>query len=209
MYKGYDYRIIPLPIIGYRNEKWSVLGPFIKYDALNVSDITLSIQAAPRFQGFNKSDSYIFENMEKRKVSIDTGIGLSYEKQNWKINLSNMFDVLGNSNGYEAKANISRVFNYGSLFFEPKLSISYLNDTHVDYYYGVKPNEINAFIWTYQGQSAINATIGLSLSTPVFFDGFTSLSLEYAKFDSGITQSPLVENDNNLNVRFLFSKFFE
>ncbi|MFT5838230.1 MAG: outer membrane protein [Flavobacteriales bacterium] len=207
-YKGYDYRVIPLPIVGYRGDNFSVLGPFVSYDALKLLDINLTLQVAPRFQGFDDSDSAIFENMSERKFSMDAGLGLNYEKEDWKIGISSMFDVLGRSKGYEAKANFSRVFNKGPLFFEPSLSLSYLDSNHVDYYYGVKANETNALTSQYEGQSALNTTVGFSVATPMFLGGFTQLSFDYTWFDSSITDSPLVENDTSLGVRLIFSKFF-
>lgn len=208
IYAGYDYRVIPLPIIGYRGDNFKVLGPFVSYDALEFSDIELSIQLAPRFQGFDESDSFIFENMQERKFSMDAGLGLSYEKKDWKIGLSSMFDVLSRSQGYEAKANISRVFRQGPLFFEPSLTVSYLDRKHVDYYYGVKAQETNEFTSQYLGQSALNTTFSLSFATPIFLGGFTRIVVDYTWYDSAITNSPLVEDDSNISARFLFSKFF-
>ena len=208
IYKGYDYRVIPLPIIGYRSDDFRVLGPFISYDALAIGEVEISIQAAPRFQGFDESDSYVFKNMSDRKFSMDAGLGLSYERNNWKIGLSSMFDILGNSNGYEASANISRVFRQGPVFFEPRLSVSYLDDKHVDYYYGVKAEETNEFTSQYQGSSALNTTLGFSVSTPILLGGFTSIAIDYTWYDNSITKSPLVEDDTNLSARLLFSKFF-
>lgn len=208
IYKGYNYRFIPLPILGYRGDNFRVLGPFISYDALQFSDIEITLQAAPRFQGFDDSDSYIFKGMTQRKFSMDAGIGLKYEKNNWKIGLSSMFDVLKRSKGYEAKTNLSKVFRTGPVFFEPSISISYLDKNHVDYYYGVKANEINSNTYEYNGKSAINTTIGFSISTPILFGGFTQLAIDYTWYDSSITDSPLVEDNTNLGARILFSKFF-
>jgi len=208
IYKGYGNRVTPLPIVGYKGDNFQILGPFVSYDALKFSDIKLTLQAAPRFQGFDDSDSYIFENMEERKFSMDAGVGLTYEKKDWKINFSSMFDLLDRSNGYEAQANISRVFRKGPLFFEPSLSLSYLDNNHVDYYYGVKANETNAFTAQYKGQSALNTTLGFSVATPLFWGGFTRLSFDYTWYDSSITDSPLVDSDGSLSARLLFSKFF-
>jgi outer membrane protein len=208
IYKGYDYRAIPLPIIGYRGDKFRILGPFISYDAAEFSDIRLTLQLAPRFQGFDDSDSYIFKNMKKRKLSMDAGLGFTYEKKDWKISISSMFDVLNKSNGYEASTDVSRVFRQGPLFFEPRLSLRYLDSNNVDYYYGVKANETNEFTSQYQGKAALNATLGLSISTPIFFNGFTQVSLDYTWYGSAITDSPLVEKDAGIGARFLFSKFF-
>jgi outer membrane protein len=208
IYKGYDYRVIPLPILGYRGDNFRGLGPFVSYDALQFSDVEISVQAAPRFQGFDESDSYIFKNMADRKFSMDAGLGLSYEKKNWKINLSGMFDVLNKSNGYEAKANISRVFRQGPLFIEPSISVSYLDSNHVDYYYGVKADEVNQYTYQYQGKSTINTTLSLSLATPIFFEGFTRFAIDYNWYGSEISNSPLVDTDTNISMRLLFSKFF-
>jgi outer membrane protein len=119
-----------------------------------------------------------------------------------------MFDVLGRSNGFEAKANIARVFRKGPLFFEPSLSLSYLDNKHVNYYYGVKADETNPLTYTYTGDSALNTSLGFSVSTPILLGGFTQLALNYTWYDSAITNSPLVEDDTNLNIRLLFSKFF-
>lgn len=208
IYKGYNYRFIPLPILGYRGENFRVLGPFISYDAIQFSDLEITLQVAPRFQGFDNSDSYIFENMTDRKFSMDAGIGLTYEKNNWKIGLSSMFDVLGRSKGFEAKTNLSKVFSAGPIFFEPSISISYLDDNHVNYYYGVNENEVNNNTYQYQGSSAVNTTIGFSVATPILLGGFTQLALDYTWYNSSITDSPLVQDKTNLSARLLFSKFF-
>jgi outer membrane protein len=208
IYKGYNYRVIPIPILGYRGEKFSVLGPFISYNAIQFSDLVITLQAAPRFQGFNESDSYIFENMADRKLSMDAGIGFIYKKNNWKIDVSSMFDVLDRSNGFEAKTNLSKVFRTGPIFFEPSVSISYLDDNNVNYYYGVNENEVNNNTYQYQGRAAVNTTIGFSVATPILLGGFTRLTLDYTWYDSSITNSPLVKDNTNFSARFLFTKFF-
>jgi len=208
IYKGYDYRVIPLPIIGYRGENFKVLGPFISYDAVQVSDVELTLKISPRFQGFDEKDSEIFTNMDKRRFSMDAGFGLTYERNDWKVGFSSMFDVLGNSKGVEISTNISRVFRKGPIFFEPSISISYLDENHVNYYYGVKAYEVNAATYTYQGASAVNTRLGISIGTPILLGGFTQIAMDYTLFDSAIADSPLVEDSNNFSVRFLFSKFF-
>ncbi|MBU2869463.1 MipA/OmpV family protein [Colwellia sp. E2M01] len=208
VYKGYDYKVIPLPIIGYRGDNFRILGPFASYDAFEFHDIKLNLQAAPRFQGFDDSDSYIFENMAPRKFSMDAGLGLNYERHNWKVSLSGMYDILRRSNGFEGKVNISHVLRKGPIFFEPKISLNYLNAKNVNYYYGVKADEVNAFTYEYQGEATLNTSLGLSISTPIFFGGFTQLAFDYTWYGSAISKSPLVETDRNISTRLFFSKFF-
>ncbi|WP_440873910.1 MipA/OmpV family protein [Thalassotalea sp. PLHSN55] len=208
IYQGYDYRVIPLPIIGYRSEKLSILGPFVSYELAQFNDVEFTVQAAPRFQGFDESDSAVFENMADRRFSMDAGLGIQYEKRDWKVSVKSMFDVLNRSGGYELTADLGRVFRYGPVFVEPSISLSYLDDKHVDYYYGVKANETNELTYQYQGKSAVNTRIGFSVATPIFFSGFTMFAIDYTRYDDVIADSPLVDQNHNISARLMFSKFF-
>ncbi|MFT4997420.1 MAG: outer membrane protein [Flavobacteriales bacterium] len=208
IYKGFDQRVIPLPTIGYRGEKLTVLAPFASYDVASFESIKFSLRAAPRFQGFDESDSFIFEGMEERKFSMDSGVGVQYEKNNWRVDVGAMFDVLNRSNGYELHSRLSRVYSYGPFFFEPRVTVSYLDANHVDYYYGVTSDEMNSFRSQYLGASTVNTSFNFSISTPIFFGGFSSISVGRTWFGSGITDSPLVEDNADYSFRLAFAKYF-
>jgi outer membrane protein len=208
IYKGYNRRTILLPIIGYRGERLNVYGPFVSYKVADMSDFNILIQIAPRFQGFDDSDSYIFEGMKDREFSMDAGASLNYKNNNWKISFSTMFDVLNRSNGSELVTSISHTFRFGPVFVEPNITFSYLNDNHVNYYYGVKKDEISSNRPEYLGKSALNTGFGLSISTPILFGGFTQLSLRRTWFSEAITDSPLVEDHGNILVRLLYTRNF-
>ena len=208
IYKGYNRRNILLPIIGYRGEKLNVFGPFVSYKLAEKSDFSFLIQAAPRFQGFDDSDSYIFEGMKARKFSMDAGASINYSKNNWKISFSSMFDVLNRSNGAELVTSLSHTFRFGPVFVEPRLTFSYLDDNHVDYYYGVGKDETNDLRTEFVGKSALNTGFGLSISTPIFLGGFTQLSLQRTWFSEEITDSPLVEDHGNIIARLLYTRYF-
>ena len=124
IYKGYNRRVIPLPILGYRGEKLSVYGPFVSYELLELGDVELEVQASPRFQGFDESDSDIFLGMEERDFSMDLGANLKYERDNWKLSVGFLRDIFNKSDGLELKAKIAKAFKFGPIFFEPNLSIN-------------------------------------------------------------------------------------
>lgn len=208
IYKGYKRRTIPLPLIGYTGERLTVYGPFISYKVQNFENISLALNLAPRFQGFDDSDSDIFVGMKKRKFSIDAGFSVNYKKDNWKASLSSLFDVLNQSGGYEFKSSLGHTFKFGPVFIEPSVSVSLLDSKHVDYYYGVKSSEVNENRTTYRGVRALNTGVGLSIATPIFFNGFTRVNIEYWQFDSAITNSPLVDSENSVSAQLLFTKMF-
>ncbi|MFT5758346.1 MAG: outer membrane protein [Alteromonadaceae bacterium] len=208
IYKGYNSRTMPLPLIGYKSDKLTIFGPFISYEVYEASNVKLLIKAAPRFQGFDDSDSYIFSGMADRQNSMDFGIGLNYQKAGWKVGVSSLFDVLDRSNGIELISAVSHVFRFGPLFIEPQVSLSYLNNAHVDYYYGVKKEEVNQDRTEFIGKSALNTALGLSMATPIFFGGYTRLNIQHTWFASEITNSPLVDDDSNLSFQLFFTKSF-
>lgn len=208
IYKGYNRRNILLPIIGYRGEKLNVFGPFVSYKMSEISDFSILIQAAPRFQGFDESDSYIFEGMKDRKFSMDAGASVNYSKNNWKVSFSSMFDVLNRSNGTELVTAISHTFRFGPIFVEPRITVSYLDSDHVDYYYGVGKDEVSEIRSEFIGESALNTGFGVTISTPIFLGGFTQLSLQRTWFSEEITDSPLVEDHGNIIARLLYTRYF-
>ena len=208
VYKGYNQRTIFLPVIGYKGEKLNILGPFISYKISEVSDFSLLLQAAPRFQNFDETDSFIFQGMKDRKLSIDAGASLNYKRHDWKVSFSTMFDVLNRSNGNELVTAISNTIRFGPVFVEPRLSFSYLNSDHVDYYYGVGLSEVTLNRPEYVGKSALNPSFELSISTPIFFGGYTQFNLKRTWFSKEITNSPLVENSDSITFRLSYSRNF-
>ena len=208
IYEDYDRRVIPLPILGYRGEKLRVFGPFISCEILSAGDFRFSARAKPRFSGFDESDSDIFEGMEEREFSMDIGLGLNYERDNWKFEVSGLHDALDRSNGTEYSASLGKVVRVGSLFVEPRVGLSYLDSRHVDYYYGVNESEATNFRPEYEGDNALNSSLGVSVTTTKLFDGLTRFSLDNTWFDSSITDSPLTDSDSSLSLRISFAKFF-
>lgn len=208
IYRGYSSRTIPLPILGYRGEKLSVYGPFISYKLLELGNISFSAKLAPRFAGFDESDSNVFANMAKRKDSLDGGIGVQLRQQGWLLEADTVFDLLGNSNGRESKLAVSYSYIAGIVMIEPKFGISYSDSKLVNYYYGVRPDEATTQRVAYKASGVVNYNAGFSLSTPIFFGGLTRLGIEHHWYGSSISDSPLTDSDKGLSAFLSWSTFF-
>jgi outer membrane protein len=150
----------------------------------------------------------VFEGMDERKFSMDGGIGFRYEIDNWKIELATLHDVLDRSDGNEVTATIGKVFRTGPVFIEPSIGLSYLDSNHVDYYYGVADDESAPGRPAFEGEDAVNSTLGISFITPIFFDGLTRFAIQKTHFDDSITDSPLTESDAGLEYFITYSRFF-
>ncbi|WP_205859235.1 MipA/OmpV family protein [Pleionea sediminis] len=209
IYKDYDQRVTPLPIIGYRGKRLKVYGPFVSYDTHKLNNLTLSLKLAPRFDGYSEEDGKIFEGMEERKFSFDGGFGIRYEYNDWKASLSGMHDILGRSEGYEFSFGLSKVLRIGPIFIEPSVSMSYLDKNYVDYYYGVQSHEANFDRSVFSGSDALNSKVGVAIATPIFFGGLTRVVIDNMYYDESITASPLTtEKDSSYSIMLMFSKHF-
>ncbi len=208
IYRDYDQRVTFIPVIGYRGDRLTVFGPFVRYALSRSGAFEISILAEPRFDGFDESDSDVFEGMDDRELSMDLGVGLEYAKDNWKFELAGLRDILGRSDGSELRVGLSRVFRNGPLFIEPGIEVSYLDRRHVDYYFGVGADEVNAFRPRYEGDDAVNKSLGVSFATPLLFDGLTRFGFEYSWYDRNIADSPLTDEDASVGFFLAYSRFF-
>ncbi|MCU4677437.1 MipA/OmpV family protein [Catenovulum sp. 2E275] len=208
IYKGYDQRFIPLPVIGYHGEKLSVFGPFISYKLYQNQQWTFSGLISPRFEGFDESDSAYFKDMDDREFSMDAGVGLDYKQASWGVSSKIRTDILGRSNGNEANLNLTKSYRLGKFTLEPGLGLTYLDENNVDYYYGVRAHEATADRPFYQASSAVNKNVTFTASTPMF-DGFIRTSVSNTWYDDSITDSPLTDRDSSLGIMFTYSTFFK
>lgn len=209
IYTDYDRRVIPLPVIGYRGERLRVFGPFVDYEVVDTGALGLDLRLSPRFQGFDESDSDVFEGMEEREFSMDAGLGLTWERDDWKLQLIGLADILDRSDGREWRLGLGRAYRAGPLLLEPSIGLSWLDRRHVDYYYGVDADEATSTRPAYRGDSALNTRLGLDLVTPAWFGGLTRIGIENTWYDSSIADSPLTDTDSSLGVFIAFSRFFD
>ncbi|MCS4309106.1 outer membrane protein [Rheinheimera pacifica] len=208
IYQGYSNRTIPLPIIGYQGDRLTVYGPFVSYKLLDLGNISFSAKLAPRFAGFDESDSAVFNGMAKRKDSIDGGIGMQLRQDSWKFEAQTVFDLLGNSNGQESKVSVSYSYRAGQVIIEPAFGVSYSDSNLVDYYYGVRPDEATAQRPAYQASGAVNYNAGVSVTTALFFGGMTRLGVQHHWYGSSISDSPLTDRDTGLSAFLSWSRLF-
>lgn len=210
IYKDYDKRIIPLPIIGYKGENLNVFGPFISYDVADFNNLSLAVKLAPRFAGFDENDSAVFTGMDTRKSSLDAGIAVNYKFNNTRISSSLLADVLGNYNGYEVATSLSYVWRLAPVFIEPSVAIKYQDANMVNYYYGVRSHEATPSRIQYSPDYALNSTVGISVATHSILGGLTKLGITKTWYGDAITASPLVETDatSGLSLLLSYSRFF-
>lgn len=208
IYKGFDGRVIPLPLIGYKGEKLSIFGPYVSYKLYNINNIDISLALSPVFEGYDESDSDIFRGMDDRDFSLAAGVDLSYKKDAWRIKISAVHDILSRYDGYQIQPNISRSFRFGPYMIEPSIGVTYFDSHYVDYYYGVQANEAIAERPQFSGEESLSTQLGIALVSYQLFKGMTRIQLRNTFYDDKITDSPLVEEDSSISLLFTYSNTF-
>lgn len=208
IYKGVDTEFLPFPFLGYKGEKLNIFGPFLSYDAFSTQGMTLALKLNPRFDSYKSSDSPVFRGMKDRKMSADAGIGAKYVHEGWGAEISGMVDILGRSDGFEVESKIGRSFGRGLFFINPFVGFSFLDRKHVDYYYGVEHDEVIAGRNYFKGRASFNPLAGVSVVTPVVFNGLTRVVITHKWYDTNITDSPLTDETSSISIFMTYSRFF-
>ncbi|MBV8624152.1 MAG: MipA/OmpV family protein, partial [Herbaspirillum sp.] len=77
----------------------------------------------------------------------------------------------------------------------------WMNSNYVDYYFGVRQNEVTAQRAFYQGSSTANLVGGLRTDLRMTQSQSLFLDLRLTRYGSGITDSPLVDRNHAAAVR--------
>jgi outer membrane scaffolding protein for murein synthesis (MipA/OmpV family) len=116
--------------------------------------------------------------------------------------------ALGKYDGFQATARIGKQFRINGFLIEPSVGLSFQDSNYVDYYYGVRPEEVTAFRGLYEGSSATNTEVRVAVSTGKFLGGMTRVDVGATFFDSSISDSPLTDDDTALSATLVYTRMF-
>jgi len=197
-YKDVDPILVPSPVIFYDNSlvyaRWTRFGIYFLGEKTDNSSWGLSLSIQPRPYGYLGSDSAFLEGMDERKNSFEGGLALSMQKEKTFFELMFFTDVLHKNKAYILKAELGYEYKSGDLSLYPGLSAHYQSSDFLNYYYGVKQNEVNAQRTFY----APNGGYGFSLHSYIQYSLTKQLSLfshiKVEKLSKEAKESPLVED---------------
>lgn len=208
VYRDYDSRVIPVPLIIYRGDRLNLYGPYATYDVYRPGDVTASLILSPVFAGYSEGDSPIFDGMDDRGYSMAGGVGLAYRPGQWHFSVNAIHDLLGVYSGYETAARASYVIPIGSVFVEPGIGVEYQSKDYVDYYYGVTEEEARSWRPAYTPEGSTNPEVSLAFFTRSLGGGTTRLQLTHTTYGKEISDSPLTDAEQSLGVNLSFGRMF-
>ncbi len=183
-----DNEINPLPL------GWSTI-PFIAYRSKYISfygpNVTIHLLRGPISFSLNlqaKGDRYEGHEVEKRETSINAGAQLRL----YFLSLKTMSDIFHTYNGNINEVTLGHRIGISSkIFLAGMLGYEYVNNSYVNYYYGVKESEIG-FFNTYKTGNARNEILNLNLTYMLGEGQSLNLGYKFKKLDPVIFDSPTV-----------------
>lgn len=208
-YKGRDRENQVLPLIQYENRYIEIFGPGIAFrlPELDISDsqqINFSIVGEfDGSSGYKDDDAKSLAGMHKRKSSFWAGGRMTWKTELVDVTTEWLGDVSGNSKGMRVNLSLEHSWQFGQhLMLTPRLDARWYDRKYIDYYFGVRKDEIRADRAAYSGKSGINAGIGVQVAYMFGESHSLIMDMEASGLSSAIKDSPLVDQSNQNNIMF-------
>ncbi|MCS4306178.1 outer membrane protein [Rheinheimera pacifica] len=189
-----------LPILSYENRYIRLAGPELAvklpgYQFSESNKISFSIIGKYDFTDYEQSDAPILNGMEDRDGGFWAGFKAEWQNSLADISAEYVTEVSGDSEGNAFNFAVERTWHFKQQFmFTPRLVVSLLDKNYVDYYYGVRANEVTADRAYYQGESAVNFEVGARGGYMFKQKHFVFLDVSVTSLASEIKDSPLVDS---------------
>lgn len=200
VYRDFDDQARGLPLVTYENEWLHVFGPGVDVKLSSLGPVSFRLRGRFIGEGYESGDSRYLEGMSDRDSSFWVGGVATWRTGIVNLSAEVLTDAMDNSKGTRAKLQIDRRFAAGALGFTPRLAAEWVDSNYVDYYYGVKPSELRTWRNSYDGDSTVNAEVGVRIDWQPAPRHSVFLDLGATRMGSAIKDSPLAEEDTQYAV---------
>lgn len=200
-YKNTSDMILPSPVIFFDNSlfyiRWSRFGVYFLGDKQEDFAWGFSLTAQPRTLGYKSSDSLYLLGMDERKSSFEGGLAFSAKYKDTYLENMLLHDLLGYSKSWLNRTEIGTKYSIGKVNFYPSVVMVYFSDKFMNYYYGVKANEVNLTLNRplYNAGGGFEFGVQSYVGFPIAKNFSALLNFRYDLLPSSAKNSPLVEDN--------------
>lgn len=192
-YRGEGIDVVPIPVLYFETQRFRFLGTQAEYELFGDGPFALDALLEYRFDGFEPDDEPVFAGMDERDGSLHAGFRAAYDFGALRLVGEAAHDVLDEHGGYHASLGVMRAYELGTFIVMPKAAVEFFSDDYVDYYYGVRQNEVRLGRPLYVGDSTVSYDVGVDVQRVFAKRHVVFVSAKYRFFGTEIENSPLVE----------------
>lgn len=217
-----DIPLLLLPRIRYYGERWFLENLEFGYTLSDQPSLMVNAIATPGYDRlfFYRWDpsnffidiggvavdpttnlSYInLAGLSTRRLAYLAGVELSggIELVEWQLQM--LHDVTGVHDGSEIRLGFALNLDAGSWRNHIGAGATWKSEALVDYYYGIRQSEVTNGRHFYQGRATLNPYFKIAMARPINEHWLYRMHLHYESLGSGITDSPIVQDDYVLTV---------
>ena len=183
------------PLLFLRYEDWAYLslrgaGVWLLQSADRSLRFGLGVSVHSGYNPYNEAN---LAGMDRRRSSLDGTVNLSWRTSIVAVSASYAHDIGDSSNGDSASVRLSHGFILSPrLRLTPSIMAQWESEKVVNYYYGVRPDEVLPDRPAYQGRETTNYGAGLAADYRLTQAWSLLGDIRTTHFGSGITDSPIV-----------------
>ncbi|MFA6217850.1 MAG: MipA/OmpV family protein [Candidatus Omnitrophota bacterium] len=165
-YRGVDNAVYPVPVLVFESKQFFVDKTVLGYYFNDKSNpVRWGVIGSLRLQGYEADDSSDLNGMQDRDMAFDGGLRISWKNEIINTILEGVTDVSGTHEGQELRLTIDKELFEG--FLTPKAGIKWQSNDLVDYYYGVKANEVKVGRVEYSADDDLEYMVGVTIGVPL------------------------------------------
>jgi len=178
----------------------------------------LKFMLKPRFgffnQGYDASDSALLRGLRDRDSSFNLGLKFTTRTPIGSFVLEGGYDVSGKHDGFESSLMYTNRIPIGlssRLRVYPEIGLYYWSKNVSDYYFGVNQDEEDSSLnrSAYDLDSTTSYFLGYRAEYPLTGKWGLTHSLRSTWYDSDITDSPIVEDDSDSDLKMTFGLSYD
>lgn len=201
-YIGVDAKAYPVPLVAYEGERLYFRGIVGGYRLISEGGWSVGPVVQPRFDGYEEDDSSALDGMEDREFSVDAGLGVSLLTEVGLFGLNVVTDLLGRHDGQEIEFSYTIMFPVAEFDIIPSVGLRWQSNDLVDYYYGVRGDEVAFNRRAYEGDDALNPYVRVAARRKLGGRWNALVALQYEWLDNEIENSPIVDDDYDASILF-------
>ena len=195
---GVDNQTTSLPYIKYRYKDFYIEGTNLGFTLSKSEFTSFELLATPRFYEVKASfaDNGELNGIDETKPTYLAGVSAQYHFNSVTLTMQLLADV-AESDGYEFILGASQTYKpHADVTIAPGIGITYQDSELVDHFYGVQANEVATGRPLYKADSSANPYLSVTAIWQASKHIQLLGQLKYEQLDSGITDSPIVDEDS-------------